>query len=201
MSRRVIILCVAALLMLSATPIAARRGELTPHQPGTIAGVIRTGIPAVHLDVTSSWLLAQPMQYAIVYERVAPAQVVGFQADALAPWLMGSVPTDPLCLRGERFSGMVDLGNPRMHGLLDTSWSVDIFNEVGGANSLFTVDFHLATPIGHWAGTLTGYGAGMDGPAHLHGLVLGDGDFSGDTAALELTRSAAGAWDVTGTLY
>ncbi len=202
MSKRVISLCVTVLLVLPAAPVAARRGEWTPHQPVSIAGVIQPGAPVMRFDPNAAWL--GPLPVTPTYQRTAPATVVGGNANTLAlyPWLMPAVPTDPLCLRDERFSGMVDLGSPRMQGLLDTTWAVDIYVEMGGANSTYTVDFHLATPAGHWEGTLTGYGSGLDGPAHLHGLLLGDGDFSGDTAAVEMTRSTTGGgWDVAGTIY
>lgn len=198
MSKRVISLCVAVLLVLPAAPAAARRGEPTPHQPEPIAGVIQAGVPVMYFDPIVPWL---PLQVTPTYRRTVPATVLGFRADSYALWLM-AVPTDPLCLRNEQFSGMVDLGSPRMQGLLDTTWAVDSYVEMGGANTTYAVDFHLATPVGHWEGTLTGYGSDLDGPAHLHGLLLGGGDFRGDTAAVEMTRSATGGrWDVTGTIY
>lgn len=201
MSKRVIGLCVALLLVLPAAPVAARRGEPTPHQPVAINGVIQPGAPVIHFDPMASWL---PLQVTPTYQRTAPATVVGGSTNTLAlyPWLMPAVSTYPLHLRDERFSGMVDLGSPLMQGLLDTTWTLDNYVQMGGANSTYTVDFHLATPVGHWEGTLTGYGSGLDGPAHLHGLLLGDGDFTGDTAAVELTRSAtSGGWAVAGTIY
>jgi hypothetical protein len=200
-SKRIVILCLTILLVLPAAPVAARRGEPTPHQPVPIAGVIRPGAPVLHLDVNAPWLLAQPIQHSLTYRRIAPAEVVEYRMDAVAPWLVRVAPTT-LCLRGERFSGMVDLGSDRMHGLLDTTWATDIRNEMVGANATYTVNFHLATPAGHWEGLLTGYGESIDGPAHLHGLLVGDGDFSGDSAVLELTRSAADSgWTVAGTIY